>query len=228
LPACSPGEVRRVIAAARLLVLLALAAPAVAAAGPSIHCQGGLVSEGDHRIDLLGKCGAPTLRQERVEERAVLASERLGNGRRVALERRVSVVVEDWSYDLGPHAFVHVVRLENGRVVAIERLGYGYRDPAQGPPPPPAAPCDLSGVHDGDGELDLLARCAEPAVVDAWDETREQLVDDGAGGVVAGAAATVRVEVWSYDLGRDRLVRFVRLENGQVVRVWSGGYGYAR
>jgi len=82
-------------------------------------------------------------------------------------------------------------------------------------------------VHEGDVKLDVLARCGEPAVVDAWDETNGTFVSDGHGHRAAGETVTVRVERWTYDLGRNRLVRFVRFENGRVAEVTTGSYGYA-
>ena len=36
------------------------------------------------------------------------------------------VVIEEWTYNLGPHQLMRVVRLENGYVAEIKQLGYGY------------------------------------------------------------------------------------------------------
>ena len=36
------------------------------------------------------------------------------------------VVVEEWTYNLGPYQFMRLVRIENGRVVEVKPLGYGY------------------------------------------------------------------------------------------------------
>jgi hypothetical protein len=125
----------------------------------------------------------------------------------------------DWTYDLGPDAFVHVVTLENGRVTAVERRGYGYRRAAFPPPAPPRARCDPAYVREGDVKLDVLSRCGEPAVVDDWEESRSAFVSDGHGRRAVGEVTTVRVEQWTCDLGRNRL--------GRVVAVTSGSYGYA-
>jgi hypothetical protein len=38
---------------------------------------------------------------------------------------------------------------------------------------------------------------------------------------------TVAIEVWTYDFGRNRFLRFVRFEDGKVTAVETGGYGYA-
>ena len=108
--------------------LAALAVPAVAAAGPSIRCSGGLVSEGDARIDLLGKCGPPSFQDAHVDERWVASAGRHHGSAALSAGRTVGVVVELWSYDLGPDAFVHVVTLENGRVVELSSGSYGYAE----------------------------------------------------------------------------------------------------
>jgi hypothetical protein len=197
----------------RLLLLFALTAPSAAAAD-SLRCARGVVSEGDARIDLLGKCGTPDLRERRlVQGWGVATTGRMGADGRIIAGRTTDVVVEEWTYDFGPSMFSYLVTLENGRIVRIDRLGYGQRqEPARDPVPPPRATCDhLAGVSEGAGKLDVLARCSDPAVVDAWDE----------------AGGAVRVEVWTYDLGRNRLVRFVRFENGRVTEVTTGSHGYA-
>lgn len=208
------------------LAVILLALLAAASAGPSLRCPQGLVGEGDARIDLLGRCGEPALKEQRVIERlqAVTTGNRRDDRR---IQRTITVLVEDWTYDFGPNAFTHVVTLENGRVIAIERRSYGYRrEPATSLVVPSRARCEhLAGVGEGDGKLDVLARCGEPAFVDAWDEWQEVVVTRGDSAVAE--RVTVTIEIWTYDLGRNRLVRFVRFENGRVVRVTTGGYGYA-
>lgn len=214
----------------RALPLLGLAAllsrPATAAAD-SIRCAGGIVSEGDAGIDLLGKCGEPTLAERRVDDRwAVLAERR--DGGKVSAGRRVGVVVEQWSYDFGPDSFVQVVTLENGRVTAVARGSYGYRrEAAAKARARPRARCDAAVIRPGDLKLEVVSRCGEPALIDAWDEARGTIVTDGQGRRTIGEGGTVRVERWTYDLGRNQFVRFVRFENGRVVEVSTGSYGYA-
>jgi hypothetical protein len=213
----------------RRLLLPLLAGAAAAGAAPaladgSIRCEGGLVSQGDARIDLLGKCGLPALQERRVESRTAAAGTRTAG----AL-RSVGAVIEEWTYDFGPRSFVQVVTLENGRVRSVERLSYGHA--SDGRPAPvrlPRATCgDLAGIGEGDGKLDVLARCGEPALRDAWEETRTIYARDRREGVAASESTTVQLETWTYDLGRNRFVQFVTFENGRVIRIRSGSYGYA-
>ena len=36
----------------------------------------------------------------------------------------------------------------------------------------------------------------------------------------------IRVELWTYNYGPSRFIDYVRLENGKVRKIYSGGYGY--
>jgi hypothetical protein len=38
------------------------------------------------------------------------------------------VVVEDWTYNLGPHKLMRIITFENGVVVKVQTLGYGYNE----------------------------------------------------------------------------------------------------
>jgi hypothetical protein len=134
--------------------------------------------------------------------------------------------VEEWSYDFGPRRFVMHVRLARGKVVAIERGSYGY-----GPERLAAAQddggrarCDASALRVGDAKLDLLAKCGPPALQERTGVRPPTLVTS----VTRHALAAVEVEVWTYDFGPQSFVQLVTLENGRVVKVESGGYGYAK
>lgn len=206
--------------------LAALTLPRTASADDSLRCPGGLVSVGDAGVDLLARCGPPALRERRVDDRWATAGNADHPGK-TAVSREVSVVIDEWSYDFGPNAFSYVARLENGRVVAFVRGSYGHRqDPPAERVAPPRARCDENAVHEGDAKLDVLSRCGEPAAIDAWDETASVVTADRKG-EASGASTTTRVERWTYDHGRNRFLRFVRFENGRVVKVSTGGYGYA-
>jgi len=194
---------------ALLLAAGGLAAPAQAvAADTSLRCDGGIVSVGDFKVDLLAKCGEPALVEERLDKRWA------GPGVRSA------VTVEQWTYNFGPNRFLQFVTLVTGKVTAVERGGYGYPPERLRPAPPAPRPgCAPSEPAVGDSTLDLLARCGEPATRD----TRLDLRANGAGGTTA-----VQVEVWTWDFGPRHFLLIVTLENGKVTEVGHGGYGYAR
>ena len=188
--------------------LLPLAATSLALAASSTHadsmqCDGGIVSVGDSKLDLLAKCGRPALVDDCQHEWSD------GSG-------QYQIAVARWTYNFGPNRFVQVATLVAGKVVGIERGGYGY--PPRSIQRGDRARCDSSAFRVGDGKLDLLEKCGEPIFLESTLERRA----DGTGW------ATVRVEVWTYDLGPESFVRYVTLEEGKVVQVDRGGYGYAR
>jgi hypothetical protein len=186
------------IRASRILALSLALAPAAARAD-SIRCDGGIVSVGDAKIDLLGKCGPPSLVEDRWR-------------RKTAVER--------WTYNFGPDRFLQFVTLVDGKVALVERGGYGYPPERLAERQERGRPrCDGSGIHVGDSKLDLLAKCGEPAIQESRLERR---------GDAAGRGSFVRVDVWTYDFGPRSFVQFATLENGTVVRVEHGSYGYAR
>ncbi|ABS26882.1 DUF2845 domain-containing protein [Anaeromyxobacter sp. Fw109-5] len=205
----------------RALIAASIAvATASRAAETSLRCDGGIVSLGDSELDLRGKCGEPALRHSRTEERATVAREEDRGGSGV----RVAATVRAWTYDFGPQRFLYVVTLEGGKVVGIERGGYGYApgrlESARERAP---ASCDSSSFRVGALALDLLARCGEPASKDV-----RQVEPIHADGETITAGPSVEVEVWTYDLGPRRFTQIVTLEGGKVVSVERGGYGYQR
>ena len=204
---------------------MALAA-GTARSADSLRCDGGLVSTSDTTLDLLAKCGPPALREDRLVERAAVVV--LEAQRKLGYERRDSAVVERWTYNFGPERFIQIVTLEGGKVHRVERGGYGY-PPERLRPRPPAGPsrCEPD-VHLGDTTLDVLAKCGDPALRDRRDEQRSVIVPASAGEGYVERRVTVGVETWTYDLGPDRFLVVATLEDGKVVSVERGGYGYAR
>ncbi|HET9552920.1 MAG TPA: DUF2845 domain-containing protein [Anaeromyxobacteraceae bacterium] len=220
-----PHPVHRGRARALAAALLALTAPPAAA--DSIRCDGGIVQVGDSKLDLLGKCGAPTLREAREDERSFT---RLDPAQRIVSGRSVAQVIERWTYNFGPSQFVVYVTLEAGRVTAVERGSYGYDLGGRGPPAPaiPRARCDHLAFHEGDRTFDVLVRCGEPALREVKLVTRAAALPGGAKGAQAVATRTVEVEVWTYDFGPQVLVRRLEFEEGVLVAIETGSHGYSR
>jgi len=99
------------------VVLLLAAAPAHA-----FRCGTRIITRGDHADKLLHFCGDPVSVQTRFAQRSV----GLGPGRFYSPGIVEEVIIEEWTYNLGPHQLMRVVRLENGVVATIKHLGYGY------------------------------------------------------------------------------------------------------
>jgi hypothetical protein len=129
LPSAGRGT-RRVAAG---LALLALAAASGAARADGFRCGTRLVVEGSTRGEVLARCGDPS----DVERRAILRRPAFWrHGRQYFLsDGLVEVPVEFWTYNLGPNKLMRRLRLEDGVVVEIETLGYGYRPGAAAPDP---------------------------------------------------------------------------------------------
>lgn len=122
-----------------------LAVAALLAAEPALafRCKGKIVREGDPQAKVLHYCGEPVTAQQRYVWRSGVPTG--WTGRRLALETDgariehreellvhdrsvVEVLVEEWTYNLGPHKLMRVVRFENGVVVDVATRGYGYHD----------------------------------------------------------------------------------------------------
>jgi len=91
-----------------------------------LRCGDRLVSEGDKASLVRERCGPPT---ETRLERKLVPAVIWRNGRRIQIaggDREV--VVEFWTYNLGPNRFMRQFKLEDGVVVEIKTLGYGHRN----------------------------------------------------------------------------------------------------
>ncbi len=212
------------LASSARLASAALVAAALSAApdarADSLRCAGGIVATGDSKLDLLGKCGPPALEDGATVERAAVDV----NG---TVGRRVVAPVEIWTYDLGRNRFTQLVRIVKGKIVSIERGGYGYAEERPPPQRPRKATCDPAALAEGKLKHEILAACGEPAVVDAWQEGVAVVRPAGDGAVVA-ESVTRTIERFTYDFGPNRLVRYVQIEDGKATRVESGSYGYGR
>jgi hypothetical protein len=98
------------------MVLLLAVSPAHA-----FRCGTRIITRGDHVDKILKFCGEPASVQTRISQRSYVTD--LG---RVFPGFVEEVVIEEWTYNLGPHQLIRVVRLENGFVADIKYLGYGY------------------------------------------------------------------------------------------------------
>ena len=102
--------------------------------------------------------------------------------------------------------------------------------------PADAMRCGSRLVSEGDPRDKLLNDCGPPSNVEAWDEeqyeyfsrppTARESREFERYGNSYRVRAWVHVEVWSYNYGPSRFIDYVRLENGIVRRIYSGGYGY--
>jgi len=106
----------------RIVIAALLAAPAAGGATETgtMMCAKGIVSIGTTAGEVLAKCGQPATATSREDRRIAREWQSLG-GRRLT-----TVSIDDWIFNFGPNQFQYQVVLENGRVVRIESLDYGY------------------------------------------------------------------------------------------------------
>jgi hypothetical protein len=92
--------------------------------------------------------------------------------------------------------------------------------------------CEDKLVSQGDTKFEVLSKCGEPA----WIEKRtvkkiESHDDDGSSAQRhhrdhRTLVVPVEVEEWTYNLGPGRLIQILTFENGKLMKVENGGYGY--
>jgi hypothetical protein len=107
-----------------LAVVLSLAAASPAYA---LRCGSHVITEGDTRSEVIAYCGDPT---EVVSSSSILRRPVTWiNGRPYTVgDGFIEIPVDIWLYNLGPNKLMQRIKFEDGRVVAIESLGYGYID----------------------------------------------------------------------------------------------------
>ena len=96
--------------------------------------------------------------------------------------------------------------------------------------------CGSRLISEGDPGDKVVNECGQPTSVDSWEEERydyfdrlppsNQYRDFERYGNAYRVRAFIRVEIWTYNYGPSRFLDYVRLENGIVRKVYSGGYGY--
>lgn len=88
----------------------------------ALRCGTRLISEGDHVSRLLHYCGEPYTVETRTAQRGAVANV----GGVVFPGFYEEIVIEQWTYNFGPRRLMRQVRVENGFVAEIRRLGYGF------------------------------------------------------------------------------------------------------
>lgn len=116
-----------------LAVWMAGAAAEAGEARPEdgFRCDSGrIVSRGDHVVEVRNKCGDPDAVVQRTEKRRIkqkLVRWVAGVAEEISEEREVEVLVDEWTYDLGPQRFMRFVLFENGRVAGVRAGDYGHK-----------------------------------------------------------------------------------------------------
>jgi Protein of unknown function (DUF2845) len=96
----------------------------VPAMAQSLRCDGKIISAGATRAQVTARCGEPVqVDPKSVYYRPISAFGNHTNSIEVPV---IEVQVEIWTYNFGPDRLMQRIRFEDGVVVRIESLGYGY------------------------------------------------------------------------------------------------------
>ncbi|ETX00269.1 MAG: hypothetical protein ETSY1_11835 [Candidatus Entotheonella factor] len=106
----------RAVAMLIILILVLSVSPVYA-----LRCGTKIVSKGDHKTSVRVKCGEP----EAVEERVIYRTLHLTHNPR-GDKVVVPITIEEWFYNFGPRRLMRQLWFENGKLVRIRSLGYGY------------------------------------------------------------------------------------------------------
>lgn len=167
----------------------------------ALRCGDNLVSLGDSQFEVLAKCGEP-MQRTHFEE----TGGKSGDKDRHPIRKSI----DEWTFNFGPHEFLYFLRFEDGRLSELRTGGYGSA----------VGPSDSSCRHGqllslGDSMAEALLKCGEP--------TRKEHREESSG---AKSRESVAVDDWTYNFGRNNFLYFLRFENGRVVTIRTGGYGF--
>ena len=93
--------------------------------------------------------------------------------------------------------------------------------------------CGSEIIGLGDRKYDVLKKCGNPDNVEVWEEVGIKR-DLGSRLFLPGeeppgfpfAKIFVTVEEWEYNLGPGSFIRYLRFENGRLIKITTGDYGY--
>ena len=123
----------RVLAVASLIAGSLLPMQAMA-----MRCGTHIITRGDTQAKVLRYCGEPTQARSRFitrgaghsafEVRRQQSDEQIKTGNRYHYYLSEEILVEEWVFNLGPNKLMREITFENGFVVKVETLEYGFNE----------------------------------------------------------------------------------------------------
>lgn len=183
----------------------------------ALRCGNDLASPGDRKIQVLKKCGEPLLIEHWEEEGIVVDDSGVVVSGTLDIHN-----VEEWTYNFGPSRFMQFLRFVDGK---LDRIAAGPRGFAGTVHATGTAECG-NIVSVGDRKFEVFRKCGQPKSVDT--RISEQVIGMREKNRTLSQARRLRVNVeeWTYNFGPTRFLVFITLENGVVVDVQSGDYGF--
>ncbi len=93
----------------------------------SLQCGNRVLTNGATQAEVVSRCGQPTqVEHQSIDSESATAAPPLPALPPIGLRSATEIPVEVWTYNFGPNRLMERIRFENGVVVRIESLGYGF------------------------------------------------------------------------------------------------------
>ncbi len=92
----------------------------------ALRCGTEVVSKRDPKFEVARKCGDPVFIKGWTDYHIISSQYGPRNHHATFSQFVVSIAVEEWLYNFGLHRLMYWLRFENGYLVRIGTLGYGY------------------------------------------------------------------------------------------------------
>jgi len=95
--------------------------------------------------------------------------------------------------------------------------------------------CGGDIISIGARKTEVLRKCGEPSSIETWEAVRYKsslgsrpvLPDEDLARPFL-VKELVNIEEWEYNQGPGKFIRYLRFENGRLIRITTGDYGYSR
>ncbi len=191
----------------------------------ALRCGSDLVSIGDRKFDVLRICGEPLFIERWTDSSVILQVDQRDKKRGVDISRIFTAHVEEWTYNFGSLQFIYFLTFVDGKLTGIEDGPKGFS--GDFPSDANISRCD-SLVSDGYRKIEVLMKCGTPDVIEYFGEDRISLALEKLKieGIFKRHDLLVNIEEWTYNLGPQKFLLFIKFENGRVARIERGDYGY--
>lgn len=220
----------------------------------SLRCGSDLVSRGDRKIEVIKKCGEPDFIETWEEETTIhVKGLKEGINRDRIIDRTHGFSgftlshVEEWTYNFGPRRFIQFLTFVNGKLLRIEGGPRGfYGEVISGSYKKRCGQL----VEDGDRKIEVIKKCGDPYAIEyMWEERVSRTISKerirkiprfikGKRGrnikdytfkkekIHEEIKEFINIEEWIYNFGPRKFLYFITLENGRVVKIEEGDYGF--
>jgi Protein of unknown function (DUF2845) len=89
----------------------------------ALRCGQRIIALGYTKVEVVDRCGEPTAIDQRYEDEIV--GTLVDPVTKQSVLRTVSILVEEWTYNFGPHSLLYLLIFKENRLVKIDTRGYG-------------------------------------------------------------------------------------------------------